>query len=101
MVDKGATITFNDDIVAFVPQRHLEKEDWTKLGKGEEAEFKVIEFSKDFKRVVVSHTAIFREQERTNMKKAAKKVAASNSDKTTLGDLDALADLKKKMKDNE
>jgi small subunit ribosomal protein S1 len=101
MVDKGATITFNDDIVAFVPQRHLEKEDGTKLGKGEEAEFKVIEFSKDFKRVVVSHTAIFREQERTNMKKAAKKVAASNSDKTTLGDLDALADLKKKMKDNE
>ena len=101
MVDKGATITFNDDIVAFVPQRHLEKEDGTKLGKGEEAEFKVIEFSKDFKRVVVSHTAVFREQERTNMKKAAKKVAASNSDKTTLGDLDALADLKKKMKDNE
>jgi len=101
MVDKGATITFNDDIVAFVPQRHLEKEDGTKLGKGEEAEFKVIEFSKDFKRVVVSHTAIFREQERINMKKAAKKVAASNSDKTTLGDLDALADLKKKMKDNE
>jgi small subunit ribosomal protein S1 len=101
MVDKGATITFNDDIVAFVPQRHLEKEDGTKLGKGEEAEFKVIEFSKDFKRVVVSHTAIFKEQERTNMKKAAKKVAASNSDKTTLGDLDALADLKKKMKDNE
>ncbi|MGB0657359.1 MAG: 30S ribosomal protein S1, partial [Flavobacteriaceae bacterium] len=98
MVDKGATIAFNDDIVAFVPQRHLEKEDGTKLGKGEEAEFKVIEFSKDFKRVVVSHTAIFREQERTNMKKAAKKVAASNSDKTTLGDLDALADLKKKMK---
>lgn len=101
MVDKGATIAFNDDIVAFVPQRHLEKEDGTKLGKGEEAEFKVIEFSKDFKRVVVSHTAIFREQERTNMKKAAKKVAASNSDKTTLGDLDALADLKKKMKDKE
>ncbi|MGB2215056.1 MAG: 30S ribosomal protein S1 [Flavobacteriaceae bacterium] len=101
MVDKGATIAFNDDIVAFVPQRHLEKEDGTKLGKGEEAEFKVIEFSKDFKRVVVSHTTIFREQERTNMKKAAKKVAASNSDKTTLGDLDALADLKKKMKDNE
>ena len=101
MVDKGATIAFNDDIVAFVPQRHLEKEDGTKLSKGEEAEFKVIEFSKDFKRVVVSHTAIFREQERTNMKKAAKKVAASNSDKTTLGDLDALADLKKKMKDNE
>ena len=101
VVDKGATITFNEDIVAFVPSRHLEKEDGTKLGKGDEAEFKVIEFSKDFKRVVVSHTAIFREQERTNMKKAAQRVAASNSDKTTLGDLDALADLKKKMKDQE
>ena len=101
IVDKGATIQFNEDIVAFVPQRHLEKEDGTKLAKGEEADFKVIEFSKDFKRVVVSHTAIFREQERVNMKKAAKKVAASNSDKTTLGDLDALADLKKKMNDSE
>ena len=51
--------------------------------------------------MVVSHTALFREQERSNMKKAAKKVAASNNDKTTLGGLDALADLKKKMKDNE
>ena len=99
VVDKGATIQFNQDIVAFVPSRHLEKEDGSKLGKGEEAEFKVIEFSKDFKRVVVSHTAIFREQERNNLKKAAKKVAASNSEKTTLGDIDALADLKKKMKD--
>ena len=101
IVDKGATIQFNEDIVAFVPQRHMDKEDGSKLSKGEEVEFKVIEFSKDFKRVVVSHTAIFREQERSNMKKAAKKVAASNNDKTTLGDLDALADLKKKMKDNE
>jgi len=99
VVDKGATIQFNQDIVAFVPSRHLEKEDGSKLGKGEEAEFKVIEFSKDFKRVVVSHTAIFREQERNNLKKAAKKVAASNSEQTTLGDIDALADLKKKMKD--
>ena len=101
IVDKGATIQFNDDIVAFVPQRHMDKEDGSKLSKGEEVEFKVIEFSKDFKRVVVSHTALFREQERSNMKKAAEKVAASNNDKTTLGDLDALADLKKKMKNNE
>ena len=101
IVDKGATIQFNEDIVAFVPQRHMDKEDGSKLSKGEEVEFKVIEFSKDFKRVVVSHTALFREQERSNMKKAAEKVAASNNDKTTLGDLDALADLKKKMKNNE
>ena len=50
IVDKGATIHFNDDIVAFVPSRHLEKEDGNKLAKGEEAEFKIIEFSKEFKK---------------------------------------------------
>mgnify|MGYP000256227334 FL=1 len=49
IVDKGATVEFNDDIVAFVPARHLEKEDGNKLNKGEEAEFKIIEFSKEFK----------------------------------------------------
>jgi small subunit ribosomal protein S1 len=100
IVDKGATISFNEDIVAFVPARHMEKEDGSKLVKGEEAEFKIIEFNKDFKRVVASHTTLFREQERENIKKASRKVAASNSEKTTLGDLDALADLKEKM-DNE
>ncbi len=100
IVDKGATITFNEDIVAFVPARHMEKEDGSKLAKGEEVEFKIIEFNKDFKRVVASHTALFREQERENIKKAARNVASNNSEKTTLGDLDALADLKEKM-DNE
>ena len=100
VVDKGATIHFNDDIVAFVPTRHLEKEDGSKLNKGEEAEFKIIEFSKEFKRVVASHTVTFREQEVKNVKRAAQKVAASNSDKATLGDLDALANLKEQM-DNE
>ena len=100
IVDKGATIHFNDDIVAFVPSRHLEKEDGNKLAKGEEAEFKIIEFSKEFKRVVASHTVTFREQEMKNVKRAAKKVAASNADKATLGDLDALANLKEQM-DND
>ena len=55
VIDKGAIINFNDDISAFCPQRHLDKEDGSKLVKGEAAEFKVIEFSKEFKRVVVSH----------------------------------------------
>ena len=54
LVDKGATVQFNDDIVAFIPSRHLEKEDGTKLKKGEEAEFVIIEFSKEFKRVVAN-----------------------------------------------
>ena len=97
IVDKGATITFNEDIVAFVPSRHLEKEDGNKLQKGEAADFKVIEFNKDFKRVVMSHTAMFKEQEEKIVKAAAKKIKASNNEKSTLGDLDVLADLKKKM----
>jgi len=101
IVDKGATIDFNEDIVAFVPSRHLEKEDGSKLIKGEEVTFKIIEFNKEFKRVVASHTAMFKEQEIQNIKRAAKKVVASNSEKTTLGDLDALADLKEKMKSKE
>ena len=101
IVDKGATIKFNEDVIAFVPQRHLEKEDGSKLTKGEEAEFKIIEFNKEFKRVVASHTNLFKEQEKLNYSKAAKKVKEGNSEITTLGDLDALADLKQKMEDND
>ena len=99
IVDKGATINFNDHVVAFVPSRHLEKEDGSKLGLGEEIEFKIIEFNKEFKRVVASHTALFKEEERNNIRKATKKIAASNAEKTTLGDLDALAELKQKMEE--
>ncbi|MFK7749115.1 MAG: 30S ribosomal protein S1 [Kordia sp.] len=93
--DKGATVALNEDVVAFIPSRHLEKEDGKKLKKGETAEFKVIEFNKEFKRVVASHTAIFREEEQRNVQAAAKKSA--NADKTTLGDLNALKALKEKM----
>ncbi|WP_431137608.1 30S ribosomal protein S1 [Psychroserpens mesophilus] len=99
IVDKGATIEFNEDIVAFVPSRHLEKEDGKKLGKGESAEFKIIEFNKEFKRVVASHTAIFKEEEIANVKAAAKKAEAQAAEaKPTLGDAnDALQALKDKM----
>lgn len=99
IVDKGATIDFNEDITAFIPQRHLEKEDGKKLTKGDEAEFKIIEFNKDFKRVVASHTAIFREEEQRNVKAAVKRQAASADEaKPTLGDAnDALQALKEKM----
>jgi len=55
VIEKGAIINFNDDISAFCPTRHLDKKDGSKLTEGETAEFKVIEFSKEFKRVVVSH----------------------------------------------
>ena len=99
IVDKGATIEFNEDIVAFVPQRHLEKEDGSNQKKGEEAEFKIIEFNKEFKRVVASHTAVFREEEAKIVKQAVRKQEAQAAEaKPTLGDAnDALQALKDKM----
>ena len=93
--DKGAVVTLAEGIEAFVPNRHLEKEDGSKIEKGETAEFKVIEFSKEYRRIVASHTAIFKEEEQKNIKAAAKKSEAT--EKTTLGDIAGLADLKKKM----
>lgn len=103
IVDKGATITFNEDIVAFIPSRHLEKEDGSKLNKGEETSFKIIEFNKDFKRVVASHTAMFKEQEAKNLKETKKRLdSQADESKTTLGDANAqLQALKDKMESNE
>jgi small subunit ribosomal protein S1 len=99
VVDKGATIEFNEDIVAFVPSRHMEKEDGKMLKKGDTAEFKIIEFNKEFKRVVASHTAVFKEEEIANVKAAAKKAEAQAAEtKPTLGDAnEALQALKDKM----
>ncbi|HUH27427.1 30S ribosomal protein S1 [Gelidibacter sp.] len=99
MVDKGATVEFNEDIVAFVPSRQLEMEDGKKLKKGDTAEFKIIEFNKEFKRVVASHTALFKEEEMANVKAAVAKAEASAAEaKPTLGDAnDALQALKDKM----
>ena len=99
VLDKGSTIRFNEDIIAFVPLRHMEKEDGSKLKKGEKVTFKIIEFNKDFKRVVASHTATFKNQESKNFKRSATKANSSGSEKATLGDLDALANLKDKMDD--
>ena len=99
VVDKGATIEFNEDIVAFIPTRHLEKEDGKKLKKGDTAEFKIIEFNKEFKKVVASHTAIFREEEIANVKAAqAKQATQAAESKPTLGDAnEALQALKDKL----
>ncbi len=96
IVDKGATIKLNEDINAFVPRRHMEKQDGQKISKGEKAEFKVIEFSKDFKRIVMSHSAVFKGIEADNIKKNNLKNKES-VEKSTLGDIDALANLKNKM----
>lgn len=97
--DKGATVQFEDaDVEAFAPARTLEKEDGSRVKKGEELEFVVIEFNKEFRRVVVSHTATFREEE----EKAAKKAMESQTtETTTLGDIDELAELKKRMEEGK
>jgi len=99
IVDKGATIKFNEDITAFVPTRHLEKEDGNNLKKGEEAEFQIIEFNKEFKKVVASHMTIHKEEEARIVKAAVKKQAASEAEsKPTLGDANSkLQELKDKM----
>ena len=94
--DKGLIVTLEDGVEAFVPSRFTVKEDGSKLAKGDTDKFKVIEFNKEFRRVVASHTSIFKAQEEKNIKAAQKK--ADTADKTTLGDLGGdLAALKKKM----
>jgi len=93
--DKGAIVTFEDGVEAFVPGRHMDKEDKSKIVKGDTVEFKVLEFNKEYRRLVVSHSAIHRAQEEKNIRVAKKK--ADSAEKTTLGDISGLADLKKKM----
>jgi small subunit ribosomal protein S1 len=94
--DKGLIVSFSDGVDAFVPGRFTTKEDGTKLAKGDTDKFKVIEFNKEFRRVVASHTSIFKAQEEKNIKTAQKK--AELAEKTTLGDIgNDLAALKKKM----
>ncbi|HPF10235.1 MAG TPA: 30S ribosomal protein S1 [Flavobacteriaceae bacterium] len=99
IVDKGAVVNFNDDISAFVPKRHLEKEDGSDLKKGEEAEFMIIEFNKEFKKVVASHASVHKEEEAKIVKQAAKKAAQQAEEaKPTLGDANAkLQEIKDKM----
>ncbi|MCL4149164.1 UNVERIFIED_CONTAM: hypothetical protein GTU68_003195 [Idotea baltica] len=97
VTDKGALVSFgDDDVEAFVPQRHMEKEDGSKIVKGDKVDFKVLEFNKEYRRLVVSHTSIFREQEEKTVR-ATKKKMDDNVEKATLGDISALADLKDKM----
>ena len=94
--DKGANIQFDDkDVEAFAPARTLDKEDGSKVKQGEELEFKVIEFNKEFRRVVVSHSATFKDEEIKEAKKAMDNQQAP--ERSTLGDLDELAELKKRM----
>ncbi len=108
--DKGATVQLSYGLEGFAPNRHLSKEDGKSIGADETAQFMVIEFDRNEKRIVVSHTRIWeqgkveeaeaakKEQraEADNTRKAVKNVQAK-VEKATLGDLGVLADLKKKM----
>ena len=101
MVPKGAIVKFNEDVTGFVPSRHLVKQDGSKLEPNEQADFKVIEFNKDSKRIVLSHTQTFEKKEDDSSKPKKKKKAKPNIEeesKNTIGDAnEQLQELKDKM----
>ena len=99
IVPKGATVKIHDEGLAFIPSRHMVKEDGSKLQKGESVDLKVIEFNKDSKRVVLSHTQTFKDIEEINKKVMTKKMQDDKlSSKNTLGDAnEQLQELKDKM----
>ena len=114
LTDKGAIISLGDNVEGFAPANQLVKEDGTTAKAGETLDFKVIEFSKATKRILVSHTRTFddtrrqeAQAERAERRKAddaakdsVKKINAS-VEKTTLGDISSLAELKAKMESAE
>ncbi|MGN6178458.1 MAG: 30S ribosomal protein S1 [Mucilaginibacter sp.] len=114
VTDKGAIVALPYGVEGFCPTKHLVKEDGKSLKADETAEFKIIEFNKDNKRIVISHSRIWEEaraearvQDFENRKKEAK--AATNAvkkvkdsvEKSTLGDLSVLAQLKEQMEGAE
>ena len=108
MMDKGAVITLNEGGEGFATPKHLVKEDGTQAQLGEELEFKVIEFVKETKRIILSHSRTFeaaKEDTKPARKHTPKKEAApainNVAASTTLGDIDALAELKAKMEKGE
>ena len=104
VLDKGATVLFKTEgVEGFVPGRHSEKEDGTKIAKGETVKFRVIEFNKGSRKIVLSHTVLFKEALAAEKKTTSKNVKAVQSkvEKSTLGDIDALAALKNKLEKGE
>ena len=77
------------------------KEDGTKLKKGDEVDFVIIEFNKEFKRVVASHSHIFKDKETNNTINKKNKNNEPKSEKTKLGDIKELANLKEKLDDKD
>ena len=117
MLDKGAVIQLEYGVEGFATPKHLVKEDGSQAQQGEKLPFKVIEFNKDSKRIILSHSRIFedearreareaRKAERSAAKRPAKPreeqpVIQNQAASTTLGDIDALAALKAKLEQGE
>ncbi len=112
--DKGMIVTLPYGVEGFAPNRHLKKEDGSQVKAEETTDFKVIEFSKENKKIILSHSRIH--EDKTFMSRAAEesgvrteakttkrvvKQINENLERTTLGDLDVLAGLKKDLEDEE
>ncbi|WP_290460122.1 30S ribosomal protein S1 [Duncaniella muris] len=113
MVEKGAVIALPYGVEGFATPKHLVKEDGSRAQVDEKLNFKVIEFNKDSKRIILSHSRIFEDEQKGERAEAPKKPAAARRgagrreeaapalttplEKTTLGDLEALAELKQKF----
>ena len=108
MVEKGAVIALPYGVEGFATPKHLVKEDGTTAKVDEKLNFKVIEFNKDSKRIILSHSRIFEDEAKAerNETRKAKRAAKRQEEapllnqpveKATLGDLEALAELKEKL----
>jgi small subunit ribosomal protein S1 len=111
VLDKGAVISLPYGVEGFATPKHLVKEDGTQAKIDEKLQFKVIEFNKEAKRIILSHSRVFEDEQKSTKKKesgekrtrtSARKEAAENIDttpmeKTTLGDIEELAALKERM----
>lgn len=108
MMDKGAVVQLPYGVEGFATPKHLVKEDGSQAQLDEKLSFKVIEFNKDAKRIILSHSRIFedvknaannteRKASRKQNKKEDTAATQNQAASTTLGDIDALAELKEKM----
>ncbi len=108
MLDKGAVIQLEYGVEGFATPKHLVKEDGSQAQLNEKLQFKVIEFNKENKRIILSHSRIYEDVQRAareekkakaprNAKKAEAPAIQNQAASTTLGDIDALAELKAKM----
>ena len=114
MHEKGGVVSLEENVEGFATPKHLVKEDGTQAQAGEVLPFKVIEFNKDSKRIILSHSRTFEDPAREEKKAAAaaaKKASRAKKEdspkieniaaSTTLGDIDALAELKAKLEKGE